>query len=140
MTDRFELLDHPSEIGFRARGGTLPEAFAAAGMALCEIMTDIDSVRDEKTVDIAVESENLDALLYDFMDRLIFLADARQLVLSDYDLAIAETDDGYRLTGTATGQKVGGDMRRQDVKAPTYSDMRIEETDEGWTLRMTLDI
>ncbi|MFB6265698.1 MAG: archease, partial [Candidatus Nanohaloarchaea archaeon] len=69
----FELLDHTSEIGFRAEGETLEEAFEQAGKATFEVMTDIDELEAEEEVELAVESESLEALLYDFVDELIYI-------------------------------------------------------------------
>ncbi|MFB6294145.1 MAG: archease, partial [Candidatus Nanohaloarchaea archaeon] len=122
------------------RGDTLAAAFEQAGKAVFQVMTDIDQLDAMETVDIAVESENLEALLYDFVDELIYIADTEHLLLGTFDLAVEETRDGYRLTGTASGEPVASDVRHQEVKAPTYSDIRVEEVDGEWVLRMFVDV
>lgn len=139
MTD-FELLDHTSEVGVRATGDTLAEAFEHAGQAIFEIMTDIDQLEAEETIDIELESENLEALLYDFVDELVYIAATEHLLLAAFDLSIEPVTDGYRLAGVGRGERMQSDMRRQEVKAPTYSDMIVEETEAGWTLQMFVDV
>lgn len=136
----FELLDHTSEIGFRATGNTIEEAFASAGKALFEIMTDIDELKCEETVGITVESENLDALLFDFIDKLIYISQADDTLLCDFDLTIEATENGYRIHGVGYGQAIRDGMRLQEVKAPTYSDMVVEQRNKKWFIEMFLDV
>ncbi|MFB6076533.1 MAG: archease [Candidatus Nanohaloarchaea archaeon] len=140
MGERFELLDHTSEIGFRARGDTLAEAFEHAGTALFEVMTDTADLDDVVEVDVAVGAESLEALLFDFVVHLIFVAETEGVVLKTFDLAVEEQENGVTVTGTGRGEEIRQDMRLQDVKAPTYSGMRVEEDGEGWVLEMTLDV
>lgn len=136
----FELLQHTSEIGFRATGATLEEAFANAGKALFQVMTDIDRLDQETSRDIHVESESLEALLYDFIDELIYLSQAEELLCRAFDLGITEKGGRYVLTGVAHGQQIGEQVRLQEVKAPTYSDMQITEGEAGWVIEMYLDV
>lgn len=136
----FELLDHTSEIGFEATGETLDVAFEQAGRALFELMTDTADLATDETVDIQVESENLEALFFDFIDQLIYLSQAEQLLLKAFSLDVTETAEGYALTGTGKGQEITADRRLQEVKAPTYSDMEVAKNEEKWQLRMFVDI
>lgn len=140
MTDGFELLDHTSEIGFRATGDTLEQAFANAGRALFQVMTDIDGLDRDVEREITVQSEGLEALLYDFIDELIYCSQAEGVVLREFDIHIETSPGTYRLEGAGRGQRIGEGMRLQEVKAPTYSEMRVEEASGGWVLEMYLDV
>lgn len=140
MTRGFELLDHPSEIGFRATGKTIEEAFEHAGQALFQVMTDIDALGRETTVAFTVESENLESLLFDFVDELIFIAESKNIVLRDFDITLETFPGTYKIEGTGYGEEIRDGMRLQDVKAPTYSDMRVEDRADKWVLEMYLDI
>lgn len=141
MTDKgFELLDHTSEVGFRATGETLEEAFENAGRALFQVMTDIDDLEVEEEIEVEVESENLEALLYDFVDELIYIAEAEGVFLRGFELSIEPSTGGYRLAGVGRGERIRGEMRRQEVKAPTYSDMKVEEAGEVWVIEMFVDV
>lgn len=136
----YTLLDHTSEIGFEATGDTLDAAFADAGRAVFEIMTDIDNLEREQAVAFTVESENLEALLFDFVDELIYISQADGLLLKSFDVSIELSNTGYRLQCTGEGQEPEDGMRLQEIKAPTYSDVLVEEQDDGWRLRMIVDV
>lgn len=135
----YELLDHTSEIGFRAAGESLEKAFENAGKAVFEIMTDIDDLKAVETISFNMESENLDALLFDFVDELIYISQAEGLLLCAFDIGIEPVTAGYRLTCKAEGQEIGDEMRLQEIKAPTYSDILVEQENE-WVLRMFVDV
>ncbi len=141
MDEGFELLAHPSEVGFRARGRTLEDAFENAGRALFQVMTDIDELRTDVAVDIVVDAESLEALLFDFVDELIFIAEADGVLLKEFDLHLETYPERFKVEGVARGQTIEDGMRLQDVKAPTYSDMRVEQdAKDKWVLEMTLDV
>lgn len=136
----FTLLEHTSEVGFESTGETLEEAFENAGKAVFELMTDIDRLRCDQETTFTVESENLEALLFDFVDELIYLSQAEGLLLCTFNISIGEIEDGYRLVCEAEGQEIEENMRLQEIKAPTYSDVLVEERDGGWLLRMFVDV
>lgn len=58
LMKRFEWVEHPSDVGFRAFGRDLAEAFANAGIALFEIMTDTGKVEPKEGVSIELRSES----------------------------------------------------------------------------------
>lgn len=136
----YTLLDHTSEIGFEATGNTLAETFENAGKAVFQIMTDIDELATGQETHFTVESENREALLFDFVDELVYISQVKGLLLRDLDIAIEETGDGYALTCTGRGEEIGEGMRLQEIKAPTYSDIIVEEREDDWFLRMFVDV
>jgi len=136
----FEIIGHTSEVGFKAYGKTLNEAFEHAGKAVFSLMvTNVDSLPIERHLDTTIKSEDLESLLYDFIDELIYRRDTEQLLFSQFDVDIIERGGGYTLHATIGGCDMA-DIPAQDVKSPTYSDIAVEETDEGWTVRMVVDV
>ena len=55
------------------------------------------------------------------------------------DLTIVEAEDTYTLLATIVIRSIPAGEAFLDVKAPTYSEMRIESNDE-WVLEAVLDI
>jgi SHS2 domain-containing protein len=137
--NQFEILDHTSEIRFRSHGESLAEAFENAGRATFAIMADLDDITPDQSLEITVEAESQESLLFDFIDRLIYLRDTEFMLFSEFDLDITATESGYRLTGTAGGCDLEG-ITAQDVKAVTYSDMEITEDDGTYSTHVVLDV
>ena len=71
-----------ADIAFEAAGGTPEEMFKTAADALLGVMIESPgSVAAVRTQEIRVEADSLDMLLFRFLGELVFLKDARRLLL-----------------------------------------------------------
>ncbi|MEM1689155.1 MAG: archease [Candidatus Hadarchaeales archaeon] len=139
---RFDWIEHPSDVGFRAYGRTLSEAFENAAIALFEIMVDTSTVRPEIEKSIVLRSEDPESLLYDWLDRLIALHDSEQLVFSKFEVNIAQISEGFLLNAKAWGEKFDPSRHegRTAVKAMTYHMMEIKKKNDEWLVQAVVDI
>lgn len=139
----YEILEHTADAKFQAKGDSLEEAFEEAVKAFSEITGGEGGQHRHK---IETTSESHDALLFDFLDELIFLQDTEDVVISHADeLEIEEEGEvpgkKYHLTAVVWTNPITGAMSPQDIKAPTYSEMEVEyEKGTGWVLTAVLDI
>lgn len=135
----YEILNHSADEKFRAQGETLDEAFSEAVKAFSEI---VEGGGGMYTHTIEVESENLEALLFDFMDRLINLQDIEDVVISHAkNLEYEELEDGHRIEADIMVDTIDLNQKPLDIKAPTYNEMTVDYIKgEGWTLEAVLDI
>ena len=140
----YTILDHPADIKFRTTGPTLEEAFAEVvraigNIVLSEERTDLlDEVSVQRTIQL--EAESLEALLFDFLDQLVLFQDLEDSVVSHADeLSLVETENTYTLSSTIVARPIPPGKAFLDVKAPTYSEMRIESNDE-WVIDAVLDV
>ena len=140
----YEYLSHAADIKFRAYGKSMARAFDNAAYALTDVMTDHTKVKALKTKKITVVSEDEKALLYDFLEQFLILADSEGFLLHKVNsLEISGENKKRKLTLNA---KVVGDDRIEKylvdthVKAITYEDMLIDEEKEGFILQVVIDI
>jgi len=124
----YEILEHTADVKFRATGKKLEDAFSESVKAFGEVVGDGETGQVRHSID--VESENLEALLFDFMDELIFLQDTEGVVVVEPgELEIAETGKGHRLQGDVLTDKINPGGSYLDIKGPTYSEMKVEHGD-----------
>lgn len=135
----YEILEHPADAKFRAVGDSLDEAFSQATEALGEITGDAAAAY---THSVEVESENLGTLLFDYLDRLIFLQDTERIVVAEAsEMDVQEKEDGWRLEAEIKADSIDSETTAMDLKAPTYSGMKAAyEEGEGWVLEAVIDI
>ena len=138
---RFELREHTADVAVAATGGSLEEAFAATAdglaAACCEDVPD-GGVR----FDLSVTAESDEALLFDYLDELIYLRDVRDELPVDNRVETIERPDGddeWSLEASARGVPLT-ELDAREVKAVTYSEMRLEEGPEGWEAYVVLDV
>jgi SHS2 domain-containing protein len=132
-----------ADIAFEATGRDLPELFSAAADATTNVMIDnIEAIEPRKARRIELSSDQLDILLFDFLQELIFLKDAERLLLRMQDVRIDERDKNYFLKATAEGEPLDAERHHQraDVKAVTLHGFSVERTEGGWNARVLLDI
>jgi len=132
----YEILEHTADVGFRATGETLGEAFESVTRAFAEIVSYEKPPEPTDELSVEVEAENPEALLFDYLARLIYVQDVEGVVIADADVTATEESPRVEVTLHVAPARRGF----MDIKAPTYSEMVAERGNEGWILRAVLDI
>jgi len=138
---KYEYFDVTADIGFRAYGETLDEAFGNAALAMFEVMTDTARIKPLIKRDIQLESEDEHALLYDWLSELLFIHDYEGLVFSQFGVKITPGDsNGFVLYSKIWGEKFEQSNHevRDEVKAVTFHQMEIKK-EKGYMLQVILD-
>jgi len=134
----YELRDHTADVAVQASGETLGETFAAVADGMAAAMAD-DWPPDGERRELSVTAGNREALLFDYLDDLIYERDVRSVLPVDNAGTATETADGWRFTGSYRGVPLSV-VTARDLKAVTYSEMAIEETDTGWEAYVVFDV
>ncbi|HWI41524.1 MAG TPA: archease [Verrucomicrobiae bacterium] len=132
-----------ADVAFEAWGEALGEVFSAAVDATTNVMVQsLESVRREVTRPVELSHPELDLLLFDLLNEVVYLKDAEQLLMLADDLQVEESTEGFSVKGTLTGERL--DMERHplvvDVKAVTLHMFSLRRTEKGWSARVILDI
>lgn len=138
----FEYFEVTAEVGIRAWGKTLSEAFVDAARALFELMVDTKAVRPQKTLSVALSAESLELLLADWLNRLLLERDRTGCVFSGFRVQIIANERGWVLTGEIAGEPLDRSRHdpRIDVKAVTYNNLRVLQQPDRVHLECVLDI
>jgi len=132
-----------ADIAFEATGRDLSELFTDAADAMTNVMIDnIEAIQPRDTREIKLSNDKLDMLLFDFLQELIFLKDAKRLLLRIREVEIDERNNIYFAKATAEGEPLDAERHQQraDVKAVTLHDFCVEQAESGWKARVLLDI
>jgi SHS2 domain-containing protein len=132
-----------ADIAFEATGRDLPELFTAAGDATMNVMIDnLDAIESCETQQIELSNDNIEMLLFDFLQELIYFKDAKRLLLRARDMQIDQKGEAYFLKAKLVGERLDDTRHQQraDVKAVTLHGFSVEEQDSGWKAKVLLDI
>src|SRR3989344_3675820 len=137
----FKYLSHTADIKFRAYGKSLEEAFLNSAEAVKQAMTKDDVVGKIKK-GLGVMGDDIESLLYNFLEEIIFLLDAENFMISKVENLIINKDKaGYSLKCDFLGDKSGGYEFDEHIKAITYHDMKVEKKKEGsYEIEVVLDV
>ena len=143
---KFEFFDVTADVGYRAYGNSLANAFENAAIAMFEVITDTSTIKPMIKKQIRLEAEDECAILYDWLSELLFLHDSEYLVFSKFDVKInskiVEDVERYILDASAYGEEFNPSKheRRSEVKAVTYHMMDIKIENMDIILQVILDI
>ena len=132
-----------ADIAFEATGRDLPELFVAAADATMNVMIDnLDAIESRETQQIELSNDNIEMVLFDFLQELIYFKDARRLLLRAGETQIDQKSAEYFLKAKLAGEQLDDTRHQQraDVKAVTLHGFSVEKQDSGWRAKVLLDI
>ncbi len=119
---RWEHFPHDADIGVRGFGETVAEAFEQAALALTAIVTDAE-VGTRTPVEIACEAPDLELLLVEWLNAIIYEMAVRRMLFGRFTVTI----DGLRLRAVLGGEPV--DVERHapacEPKGATYTALSV---------------
>ena len=134
-----ETFDHTADLGLRIRAADLDTLFVEAAQCLFSaVVEDLASVQPLRKVDVKLEGNEIDFLLFDWLRQLLYHLDAEHLLLGNFVVHV--TDEG--LTGSAWGEPLDRSRHNleHEVKAITYHGLSVEKVGELWEAEVIVDI
>lgn len=121
----YEYFEATADIGLRAYGRDLNEAFENAGKAIFNIISDTSGIRAEKEIEFEVSSEDNVSLLYDYLEELLFFHEVEFMLFSEFHV---EIDDDFHLKAKIAGEAIDWDRheRKCEIKAITFHKMHVK--------------
>lgn len=121
---------------------SLEGLFSDSAEAAFEVMLNTKAVDGRKSMPVEIAANDLEQLLYLWVDRLIYHFDADSFALSHAEVTKVEVGEGARLSAVLWGEDYDPAKhdQRTGVKAMTYSLMRIVWEGGKWHAYFVLDI
>jgi len=135
---KFKFLDHTADIKFRAFGKNLNEAFDNSALAIIDYISRGEKIKEKKKKRIRVKGIDEKALLYNFLDEIIYLLDAKNFVVSRVKTKLSK--DGKSLTAEAFGDDSSKYEDLDHIKAATYAEMEIKKVPSGLRIQAVMDV
>ena len=139
MNKAFEVIDHTADVGIIAYGTDIEELFSNAALALFSLITELESIENIFHLDLEVSSQDIDSLLIEWLNELIYLVDVKHILFNKFDI---KTLTNNRLKATCYGEDFDAMKHtlKVGVKAATYHMLKLDESDDGFKAQVILDI
>lgn len=127
---------------FEVTADSLNELFTGAGIATVKAMVDPTSIDDNKSWEIELKEQDLEFLLFDFLNEIIALKDSKTVLFRDFSVDISKSDEMYILKASLHGDNIDYDNKSllTDVKAVTMHEFIVEIRAEMWYCHVILDL
>ena len=133
---RFEEIPHTADWSFRAFGRNESELFANAAHALFTLEGATPQVDANPVArDVFIAAIDWEALLVSWLNELLFLQEQHREVYDEFIFArLAPTELQARALGKprAAMDKI--------IKAATFHNLKIEQTQDGWQVVVVVDV
>lgn len=135
----WQHFEHEADIGVRGYGDTVDQAFEQTALAMTAVVTEPDGVQALEMIPIEVSAPDMECLLVDWLNSLVYEMATRRMLFSRFEVEIQD----LRLRARAYGEKV--DRKRHEpaveIKGATYTMLRVERQENGrWMAQCVVDV
>jgi SHS2 domain-containing protein len=135
----YETFDHTADLGLRIRAGDLNTLFAEAALALTSLFVeDSGAIRPARRLEVALPADAVEYLLFDWLRGILYHFEVDGMLVARCDARI----DADGLHAVLEGEPLDPSRHElaHEVKAITYHDLRVEQTEAGWLAEVIVDI
>jgi SHS2 domain-containing protein len=139
MDSNFEILEHTADIGLRAFGSDLAEAFVNAARGMVSLIIDPETIREVLSRELEVKAKDKEVLLVEWLNELLYFFDTEFLLFKRFEIIrISETE----IRARCYGEKVDKTRHilKMGIKSTTYHLLRVEKKSDGYLVQVLLDI
>ncbi len=126
---RFEVVEHTADVGIKAFGDTINEAFENAALGMFNIITDPSKIGLQQDFEVTIEGEDLETLLHEWLSQLLILSQVNGMLFGGFRVQMRHLQYGMGLTGWAIGEPADPKKHvyRTEIKAVTHHMLEVRE-------------
>lgn len=137
---KFEFIEGLiSDVMFKAYGKNIEELLENAALAVFNVVCDIEKVEAKKSIEIIVEGDNEEELMYNWLSELLTRHEIENMFFSKFDVKI-EKKNGFRAIAKVYGESIKIENILTVVKAVTYHEFSVKKEKDKWIATVVLDI
>lgn len=137
--DHWEHFDHKADVGIRGFGQTPETAFIQAAHALTAIVTDGANVNPDKEVKIYCSAPDIEILLVEWLNAIIYEMAVRDMLFSRFDVRIKDNRLNAEIWGEAIDR--GKHLPAVEPKGATLTELNVIQEESGnWIAQCVVDV
>lgn len=122
---KYEFIEHTADIGIKAYGKNLSEAFENAALGMFDIISDTTKIDSVGEYMIELKADNIDQLLVDWLSELLYIHETKNVLLTSFNVEL----DKNKLRARVYGEKLDKKKHpiKNEIKAVTYHILEVNE-------------
>ena len=136
----YKVLDHATDAFIEVTASSLTEAFKVAGDSVVDTILDNSKIEEKKERNIVVKGKDLNYLLYNWLEDLIYLIITEGFAIKKLDITLKKNEE-YTISAQIFGEDI--DIKKHgfkvEIKSPTFHEMEIKQ-EKLVTMRFLLDL
>jgi protein archease len=135
----WQTFEHDADVGLVVRGRDGPELFAQAGLALFDLVCDLEQVEEQERYPLAGEADAVEPLLVDWLNDLVYLFQGRGVVCRRFAFPLW-SETAYEAEAYGEPVEPARHTPRDLVKAATYHGLSVARRGNELEARVILDV
>jgi SHS2 domain-containing protein len=134
-SDAIEEIEHTADWAIRVRAKELSSLFEQAAKGMTDL---IGQVQDNTSLiprPITIQAADLETLLVSWLEELLFILETENLMLSSSSVQLPSETQLLATIGLLPVEE-----RWKEIKAVTYHDLEVRETNEGFEVTIVFDV
>ncbi|MFH1507105.1 MAG: archease [Candidatus Omnitrophota bacterium] len=134
----YEIIEHTADIGIRVKARDPKELFVKTALSMFDIIAqpEIES-KPSKDIEIKLKAGDLDELFVTWLNELLSLSATKELIFSVFRIKKIGKNN---LDAIVSGSDIKNYRLNTEIKAATYHQLKLEETESGWLAEVIFDV
>ncbi|MBI5663685.1 MAG: archease [Nitrospirae bacterium] len=135
---KIEQIDISGDVGLRVYGKSIEELFENAATGMVSLMTNPFKINETEQREISLKVETYENTLVQWLNELVFLFDTYGFTGKVFSVSLK--DDKFR--ASVSGGTFDPERNEQKllIKAATYHNLSVKQTDSRWEATVIFDI
>jgi len=140
MTAGHEYFDVEADVGVRAWGPTLADAFAQAALGVLALAVAPDGVRPVETREVRAQGDSVEELLVAWINECLYVHEIEGFATSSVEVTTLRAPG--LVHGLLHGEVIDAGRHRTGtvVKAATYHRLAVEHRPDGASVQIVVDV
>ncbi len=135
LANNFEEIEHTADWAYRVRGKNLAELFIQAALGLYALVGMQLGSGSKTTRSIQLKAMDRESLLVAWLNELLYFHESEGLGFEELEIQhLDQTSIQAKVTGASTQQWL------KEIKAVTYHNLAIHQTELGLEVTLVLDV
>jgi len=141
LMSHYKLFDHTADIGVEVTGRTRKELFVNAAQAVFDVMIEnkMGSGMAKQHRKLKVEGTDVADLLINFLREILYQFNGEKFITGSCEMIkFTSKELQAQLTGESFNNKKH--LIKTEIKAVTYSGLKVEKVKAGWVAKIIFDV
>ncbi len=142
MDKIYDLIDHTADLSIKVYGKDLEELLKNCSAAMMDVICDLNTIELKNQYSVSSSGNSEEELLVNLLQELLYLHEVKKLLFCKFEFKINDNIKNREVEGNVWGEEI--DFSRHDllndIKAVTYSDLKVEHKNGKLSVKITFDI
>ena len=142
MNKKYELVDHTADLAIKVYGKDLEELLKNCSAAMMDVICDLNTIELKNQYSVSSSGNSEEELLVNLLQELLYLHEVKKLLFCKFEFKINDNIKNREVEGFVWGEEINFSRHDllNDIKAVTYSDLKVEHENGKLSVKITFDI